>query len=100
MNKCDLAHDSTSIYPQGSGDHCVIELRVSRACNESITVITVASEAPTVELYDGVSGEYLLTVRGRKDVDAVPDDDDIVCYWCVAVLEKALPAVRIKVCVI
>nr|KAG5692282.1 hypothetical protein BaRGS_007190 [Batillaria attramentaria] len=56
----------------------------------------IASEARTLEVYDGRNDSYLQTVRGMRDVEDSEADDSKIHFMCRCTLEEPLKSIKIK----
>ncbi|KAK7111083.1 ATPase PAAT-like [Littorina saxatilis] len=95
-----LGHRTQVTKPRGEQSeedhHCIITLQCKPVCKVEIVRLAVASEARTLELYDGSNGSYLSTVKGFKDSEDSDADGYIVQFMCFCVFDEPLNAVKIK----
>ncbi|KAK7477074.1 hypothetical protein BaRGS_00031660 [Batillaria attramentaria] len=76
--------------------HCWMNLECKPVYSMIIKGFAIASEARTLEVYDGRNDSYLQTVRGMRDVEDSEADDSKIHFMCRCTLEEPLKSIKIK----
>lgn len=75
---------------------CVLRVECKPVYNMVLKGFAVASEARTLEVYDGRDDSYLQTVRGARDKEDSEADDSKIHFMCRCTLEEPLKSINIK----